>query len=337
MQMAVIMSGSVTAQSTGILPEGKYFALPIQTKDTDEIKTMVDYAVDIREKEPDSAIALLNYSLIVSKQLNYTIGALASSNALGILYALRGNEREAIEYFLLAIKIAEKEGPAHSSVLYRMYSNLGNFFLRMEQYEKASLYLNKSKTLAESTGNYRHKSSVMINLGNMYMRQNRPDTAGLYFRKALELSIHYNQNNLTSLALLNLADLRLSQSSIEEALDYLSGAESIKGDYEDRSLHRNYAYFLRGKAYFQLKDYKTAERHLITTLSSLKHGDDYLTLIATHQMLAAIYAAERRFEKAYAHQQTYITLKDSLEREKAIKDINRLEAQYQTKKRTGKS
>jgi len=89
--------------------------------------------------------------------------------AIANLYNKQGNNREALNYYLMMLKILEKHGWKGNMII--LYYNVGSIYLDLDNYEEAEKYFIKMQTLANETYNnkYQWKSEALLQLSKIYL------------------------------------------------------------------------------------------------------------------------------------------------------------------------
>jgi len=89
--------------------------------------------------------------------------------AIANLYTKQGNNREALNYYLMMLKILEKHGWRGNMFL--LYDNVGRMYLDLDNYEEAEKYFIKMQTLAKESDNnkYYWASEALFQLSRIYL------------------------------------------------------------------------------------------------------------------------------------------------------------------------
>jgi len=87
--------------------------------------------------------------------------------AIANLYSKQGNDREAINYYLMMLKILERNGWRHNMML--LYKNVGETYLNLDNYKEAEAYFLKTKALAGELNDSVYISESFYQLGRIYL------------------------------------------------------------------------------------------------------------------------------------------------------------------------
>ena len=106
--------------------------------DTSRIAPMSKLGVIYTSSKPDSAIALANDMVRISKAAQYPKGEATGMNTLGTVYTVTGNYPKALTYYLSALKIDEQIND-HRGVT-RVLGNIGTAYASAGDQRKAIIY-----------------------------------------------------------------------------------------------------------------------------------------------------------------------------------------------------
>jgi len=209
--------------------------------------------------QPDSAFILANDQIEFASLKGNKNGVADGLNLQGISLAVRGNSKEAIEYYESSLTIYLELDNASGVI--KTYSNLGTAYKALGDNFNALKYLNKGLVLAEETRNSERKKSILNNLGNVYTDLNELDKALKFYQQAFEL------NTDDPVIRINIGMIYSRQKKFEEANKTYD--EALKIATETNNL-RSIAIIQRNKGdlYLNTKDTTAA---LINFKKSLKN------------------------------------------------------------------
>lgn len=103
-----------------------------------------------KNQKYEKALEYFNEALSISQQLN-DISALGNINSsIGMVNALQGNYDEAQKHYTVSLQFMEQYGNLNGIAV--INCNLGEVYTDLKQYPKADLFLNKSISIAKTTG-----------------------------------------------------------------------------------------------------------------------------------------------------------------------------------------
>ncbi|GLJ59583.1 hypothetical protein SUGI_1515180 [Cryptomeria japonica] len=125
----------------------------------------------------------------------------------GEYLARNGKLKESVEYFEEAIKAGPDDPHTRSAI----YSQLGNAYFYLEDFQKALEYHKKDVKLVNDIGDLRAEAKACGNLGNVLKMLDKFDEAAVYCRRHLELSKKLNDEEGESRAHYNLGNVYYTQ------------------------------------------------------------------------------------------------------------------------------
>jgi len=174
------------------------------------------------------------------------------------------------------------------SVLPAVLSSKGIIYAMQQDHRQAETYFLSALRVSREAASLPDQRSVTTNLGCLYMEMERPAQAILYFREAIRISKLLDKHARFSIT----------------------------------------PYYDLGKAYYQMKQYASAEGILAPTVRQARHFGRFEGMEEAVAILSDIYAASGRYKQAFKEQQAYNRL---LQRKKDNTPyIRQLEIKYRT-------
>ena len=114
---------------------------------------------------------------------------IASSNNIGLCYAIKGDVQKSIDYLLNIIKVIRQKGEEsrYQYILATTYGNLGTQFSEQGELDKGLEYLQKSLNLSIATSNVDSESITLANMGDTFVRMGDYDKAINFYQQSLDL------------------------------------------------------------------------------------------------------------------------------------------------------
>lgn len=211
--------------------------------------------------------------------------AIAEGN-LGSVYQSLLDRTNAIEHYTRAISaFQELDMPAEVGIF---TMSLATVFGDEDDYDRALETFEEAHTLFERLGMSALAADTTASIGQVFARMGRHE-------KALE---HYHGA---------VAAFRACGNHVKAA--YWTG--KIGAVYADRTYHGY--------------DAKTAEQHLLTSVSAHASSGAKTPLFQAHAMLAQLYKQEQRWEDAVRHTERAYTLKEEVRSDEAAAESRRME------------
>lgn len=184
-----------------------------------------------------------------------------------------GDLKNGVKFFEEAIKV----GTTDDRTLSAIYSQLGNAYFYLEDYQKALEYHKQDVTLVHSIGDEAAEAKACGNLGNTYKMLGKFDEAAVYCRRYLELSRKLNDEVAEGRALYNLGNVYHMQgkrmigaseqesgelpadikSSLQRAIEYYEANLKVVSRLED-SMAMGRAYGNLGNTHYLLGNFQAA-------------------------------------------------------------------------------
>lgn len=337
--------------------------------DTAQVSVLIKASLKIKLTQPDSALALAREALNISRHSQnkrHMVGALITvgtvlsegkndfklsktllfeamkisgdlppdDNLLSALYLDIGNVYfqetmydSACHFYLKALQQIGEQKNKDTVNLILSYNNLGNCYTHKDQFEQALYYLHKAYNLASRTKDTAMLAYTTYATGNVFNTQKNNDSATKYMQDALHffLKINHVYNAIETYAILG--QLFQDKSDFVKAEQYYDSAINLD---KKELKHQTTLLFCLGKLNYEKKNYGKAALYFE---QSLKHFDQKIhrgTRLVVYQHLGLVYQKLKNYKQAYAYQNDYIGLWDSIQKEKTDNAINQLEVKYRT-------
>ena len=278
---------------------------------------------------PDSALFYYDKGLRINEELGDSMGISALRFNMAGIYEDEGRLIEAIDYYQESLKVFEALGNV-GGVAYA-YNNIANLFERLEDYEKSISYQEKSLVAFETLG---HRSGVaysMNNLGCLYRELEQMDTALYFLGKSLAIRDTLGQTSSMISTMNNIALINESQGNYGEARAELERALALCTEEIDQNEVAN---TLKNLAGMDIRDgqWDLARKRLDEALA-ISQETRFLSLVrdvAEYRMEVAQH--DEDWSQAYAMQQLYYAMRDSLLDDETANTVRLREATYNFEK-----
>jgi signal transduction histidine kinase len=282
--------------------------------------------------------------------------------------ALRRLDRlqESIEVFTRVLPIAKRN---HFQDEYKKILNgLAVAYTLIAEYDKALDYNFRSLVVREAEGNKAEISTALNNIGFVYFKMHNYEGAQKYYERCLALKAEVNDTTNLKLTYLNLGLTYLHLKKFNEAKEYTLKAltlcktkcddlVTISGEfglgeasywlreYEDAKLHLNKSLLLArttgdrrwqaenlvylGGVSIELKEFGEGERYLQEADSIAKSSGYNQIMIETYKHISNLYNKTEDYRNAAIYQKKYIQLADSLIGQDLVKNIAKIQADYE--------
>lgn len=330
---------------------------------------LIDAAIALSQKEPDTALLLFQKALKAARQNGQDIDAAEAFSHIITIYNNKGKYQEAYVFSRHMLSIALSGNT--EVMLTTVYNSFANRFQRIGEYDSSMYYYYKAIATVEQSKNYPNKAALptlYTNLSGVLALLEDDNRSIAYLDKAEAIARDIKHWHLLSLILINKGNafnnLQQHDSSSRNLLEALAIAkknnflqwehlalsnlgstkyqqgkikEALYYLQEAVSLkgdidpnYQNTNISLLGKVYMSLGNYTLAESYLLQSLRTAKQLNIARDLVEDHRLLADLYARINDHKKAFNHQYLYTVLKDSIEGQETRQNINQLEIKYQT-------
>jgi tetratricopeptide (TPR) repeat protein len=152
----------------------------------------------------------MDEALVVSKALSQIDYGFENMYRYATSLYKIGKDQEALDKYYEALAVLTEE----NSLLFELYKNMGNIFVRQGDFDGAEEYYNKAYTLNPQS------DVLLVNLGTLEVQRNDFDKSLYCFRRAIEVNPE-NDKAWVGLAMVHnqMGDSELAWANIERALD----------------------------------------------------------------------------------------------------------------------
>src|SRR5688572_26888373 len=319
--------------------------------------------VVIAEKYADSV-------RLLAEELKSEKGRFQAEYNYGVIAHMKGNYGESEEHLQAVINYAKEKGDSAQAgkglyhlAMVNVYQ--GNYEKAFGQYyrllaieeranntQKIASVLNaigaaykKINKFQEGVSAYRQANKIfkaanlkvdyamgLSNMANIFVLLELYDSAKLAYKEALTIFYDFKNPIFIATTLGNLGNLYEARNNYDSALVYHQRALAIWRQNTRKSSLAN-SLNNNGKSFLKLKNYKAADSHLMEALQIALAIKAKPLLVDIYSNINALYLEKKDFEKAYHYYALSNHIKDSLFNETNTKQINELQAKFETAKK----
>ena len=237
----------------------------IDKEDTNKVNHLNALSRMLVSSKPDTAMILCNQALdIATKQSpEWKKGIANSLGNLGIFNAMKGNNTNALDYYLKALKI--DESIHNKNGIASRLGNIGSIYKEQGDYPKALDYYLKALKLGEELGDKNRMAIQLSNIGLIYQDQVDYSKALEYSIKALKLAEELGDKILISTNLGNIGVCYKELADYPKALDYYLKALKLAEELGNKNLIASTLGNI-GVIYKNQEDYTNALDHFLKAL-----------------------------------------------------------------------
>lgn len=201
-----------------------------------------------------------------------------------------------------------------------------DIFLTMGMLDDALVFINYAEKIQRENNAMLDLGLTLLLKGELYFAQNRHIDASDYYDDAEDLLRENNGQQYLAKVYLAKAKFFLKFNEYKSAIFHLENALPVTNEYEGEFIRASILTTL-GEVYFAQKNYNRSELILNESLK-ISESDQFPTLrVKAYEILSKIYGNQNDIEKAYAYQNAFYSLRDSINNiDKLKRDIREVEA-----------
>jgi len=292
-----------------------------EQRDTSRVLLLNQLSLAYRLTKPDTALAMIQQALSLSKKAVYASGEVKSLSGIASIFRITGNYPKALQLHLEALKKAEAipDERTASTILLSIaidYEYLGD-------YRQAVNYTLKVLAIGKRLHEEARINTSSLNLGNEYEKLNMFDSALFYTKQAYDLSVKLKNADFTGVALNNFGNIYSKMGNGATAMkNYRLSLPYSINEEDDDALCESYlgmASLFRkaGQAdsclYYAKLSLTTAQK--ASFISRVMDASNFLT---------SYYTSINDIDSAFVYQSATIAAKDSLFSQEKAREIQSL-------------
>ena len=282
-----------------------------------------------QQKDLRKARGLIIQAIEVARSVNDTIPIADALNSLGNIYKDMALFSQAIDTYFEALNLWELKGDSNGISI--AYGSIGLMYFYQKEWIKALEFNFKKLPLSLAAGNLWEVSKTYNTIAQIYNSTDKYDSALVYLRKSLQLNKQMNYPSGIADSYHNIATTNLLMQNTDSAYYYINMALRLAKDIDAAPLI-NY-YISLGHIYKAQKKYSNGLQSALTAYNlATKHSLPMLRYESS-AILSDLYSLLGRKELAYDYLKEYQRLKDSISDDEFLKQVTRMEIQYDFDKR----
>lgn len=279
------------------------------------------YSGDLKRSEEN-----LNKSLSHYLKIEYKLGIATCYNGIGVIYYDQGKLYKALQLYIQSLRIKEKLGDQKSIAM--TLNNLGNVYKDLKKIDKSLEYYNKSLEIKRDINDQHGIAMTLNNIGLLYHNDKKYKEALAYYSESIGIKREINDLHGLAMSLNNIGLTYELQRDYPKALHFYEESISIKKEIGDQ-FGLAMSLINLSTVYRETGDYSTCFKLLLEGEKIAKEinattqlRDSYLRMYEAHEM-------QGNTSNAFKFYKLYIEIKDSVLSEESIKNIQKLQAQYE--------
>lgn len=248
-------------------------------------------------------------------------------NNTGIIYENLSQYDKALECQIKALELSQKINSPKLRA--STYVNIGNIYFYLNQFNEATNNYLKALDIYIIVNDESGQSICNNNLGECYLKQNRINDAINYYRKALTYAISKKDTTNISLFLLNIGNANRMSGKLRKSYTILSDALSLCEHHSDLGIKAE-IYLILGKTVAAQNKPDLAVSYFNNALSITNRTKDKKLLLEIYKSLAKFYYNQGNYKDAYLFKDQFSVLNDSVNNNKMLEDMAKMNAIYHT-------
>lgn len=246
---------------------------------------------------------------------------------VAVVNRLKGDYEKSLSTYYRILKISEATENEHgiASVLH----SIGLIYRQIRNYKEAEKCYLKALSLFEKLDDRKNIAMCLNSLGSLHGATEDYEKAGQYFRRAIEINRELGNIRESAFQIANLGHIATYLNNHKEALAYHLEALEIRRNLPQKiellSSLRNV-----GDTYTSLGNYTEARRYLVQALALAQTLEVKPHLRDIYEMLSNLSEKEQNYSDALEYHKLFTATKDSILNEESSKQINELQAKYET-------
>lgn len=280
-----------------------------EKQDTSKCMLLVSLCWEYLYSKPDTALALAQQGLELAKRAKFTKGEAFCISDIGFVLCEKGNNAQALQLQLQALKKSETVNSPALSV--NIYVGIAHVYTSENDFRKALEY----DLLAMSVANGAHDDYLIMrcanSIGGLYSALNILDSAKFFDEQAYDLAAKIKDDDFTGVILSNLGYVHSSMGQNAIAMDYYRSALLFLLATEDNSVFC-FTYLSMASLFQKQNAIDSSLYYAYRSLHIAQQNGYVNSVLDAANFLADYYKKHQVTDSAYAYLQMVISAKDTL-------------------------
>lgn len=251
--------------------------------------------------------------------------------SIGNRYNETDNYPEAMNHYLKGIRYSEEEDIP--DYLPSLFNNLGVVYLKLNNPEKALELYSQAIGLFRQNGDTMNVAGTTTNIGSIYLELEDYEVAKKYYLEGLALFDKISHPGGQAHALFKLGLLDIKIEKYQDALVYLQQSLEIQNKMDvsivSRKMFQAETFVNIGIVYQLLGNNSKTEYYLNEGYKLARQTKQNSLIVLAAEKLSEYFRNKKQFETSLEFYEVFKQYSDSIYNEDNVKNITRLEMQYQ--------
>jgi signal transduction histidine kinase len=279
-----------------------------------------------RAERIDESIELFLKLLPTAKKNNYKNDYKIILNTLAVSYTLKANYDKALSFHYQSLIIREAEG--NKADISIALNNIGQVYFKLKNYEQAQDYFLRCLRYKQESNDDYDLDRLYVNLGFTSIHLHKHADAKKYILEGLKICAGNCSSEVKIDAEFGLGVSNFYLSQYDEAQEHFNISLKISKDENNiRYQAENLVYL--GRVAIKEGDFDKAYNYLHEAETRASTAGYNQLLMDTFREFSKLYSTSNDFQKASFYQDKYIMLKDSLIGEELVKNIAKIQTNFE--------
>lgn len=279
--------------------------------------------------QPLVALEYANEALELATTIGDSSAMASSYNNLGVLYKNWGQFDDALDNYIKALKIQEKQN--YTDALAYTYSNIGTIHSLLEEYDTALEYFEKANTQFKAIGHQLREIGSLSNIGNVYFSKGNLDKALDYYSEAVEKYESLEDHSNAFVPFISIGNVYFRKKEYDKARAYYESAYDLEQFIKNEN-GKITALLNIGNTYREQEKYPDAQRYYSNALALAQEKNNLVLLVSIYEAIAETYFRQNDSFLAYSFLKLHNNAKDSLRKQEGARRIAELESAFELEK-----
>jgi len=287
----------------------------------------------LRERDNSKAFEYASQAKDLAMSLNYRRGLGQALENLGWIHYRKGDYSKAFELSVEALAISETFNDR--SAMARCLNNIAAVNFEQNQHLLAISNFKKAYSISKLIGDGTSMARSLNNTAFCFLGIKQLDSARFYATWGLKVSEEAEKTYLVGFALRTLGDIDLGEKKYESALEKFEKVVAMADTLDNvflkvSTLHRI------GKTYFVLHKMDKALTCLLLNIDISRKHEFRSELERSLKLVSEIYAAQMEIGKAFAYQNQYLEVHDSLYQQRSSEQMALMQVRFDSEMKEAK-
>lgn len=274
-----------------------------------ENSTEIRLAFMLSDEDVLAAEKQFNVLLAEAQKHGFSENIIESLNGLGIIFEERKIHDEAMNYYLKALKVAEKNDLEYHQAI--ILNNIGLIKLYNKQTKEAKLDFEKALFFAHKAEESRLAINLHSNLGLVNGELKNYTEAIKHYTETLKNAKKLGFPTATAVAYINLGSSYFENKNLDIAMKFTDSAIVLFSRFDEYDFLGK-SYVLKAMVNREMGNLALARVAVDSVLAIHKRVPNPFNYASTFDVLSSIYEKEGNYEKALSYAKKYYQMDDSL-------------------------